>query len=116
MPPGRRQPMLRCKLFIVLMVGSIGLTGCGGEAARSTQTQASSAGGGPNKNISQASLATRPALPSRKEFAREAALSTYHTPDEGISFRYPRNYSLGEVDVGESSIVLKRQDAVAGQQ
>ncbi len=45
--------MLRRKLFIVLMVavGSIGLTGCGGEAARSTQTQASSAGAGPNKNI-----------------------------------------------------------------
>jgi len=88
--------MLRRKLFIVLMVavGSLGLTGCGGEAARSTQTQTSSAGAGPNKNISQASLATRPARPSRKDFAREASLSTYHNPDEGISFRYPRNYSL----------------------
>src|SRR6266481_9634608 len=101
MPPGRRQPMLRRKLFIVLMVGSIGLTGCGGEAARSTQTQTSSAGAGPNKNISQASLATRPARPSRKEFAREASLSTYHNPAEGISFRYPRNYSLEEGGAGE---------------
>src|SRR5713226_2075802 len=116
MPPGRRQPMLRRKLFIVLMVGSIGLTGCGGEAARSTQTQTSSAGAGPNKNISQASLATRPARPSRKEFAREASLSTYHNPDEGISFRYPRNYSLEEGDVRESSFFLKRQEDLDSEQ
>src|SRR6266446_6559181 len=118
MPPGRRQPMLRRKLFIVLMVavGSIGLTGCGGEAARSTQTQASSAGAGPHKNISQASLATRPARPSRKEFAREASLSTYHNPDEGISFRYPRNYSLEEGDVRESSFFLKRQEDLDSEQ
>src|SRR6266404_6383441 len=110
--------MLRRKLFIVLMVavGSIGLTGCGGEAARSAQTQASSAGAGPNKNISQASLATRPARPSRKEFAREASLSTYHNPDEGISFRYPRNYSLEEGDVRESSFFLKRQEDLDSEQ
>jgi hypothetical protein len=110
--------MLRRKLFIVLMVaiGSIGLTGCGGEAVRSTQTQTSSAGAGPNKNISQASLATRPARPSRKEFAREASLSTYHNPDEGISFRYPRNYSLEEGDVRESSFFLKRQEDLDSEQ
>src|SRR5713226_9850112 len=109
MPPGRRQRMLRRKLFIVLMVGSIGLTGCGGEAAQSTQTQASSAGAGPHKNISQA-------RPSRKEFAREASLSTYHNPAEGISFRYPRNYSLEEGDVRESSFFLKRQEDLDSEQ
>src|SRR5260370_22645525 len=100
MPPGRRHPMLRRKLFIVLMVavGSIGLTGCGGEAARSTQTQTSSAGAGPHKNITQASLATRPARPSRNGFARDASLSSYHHPDEGISFRHPIDYSLEDVD------------------
>ncbi len=113
--------MLGRALFIVLTVavGSIELAGCGGEAARSAQTtraQTSSAGADPNKNTSQASLATRPARPSRKEFAREASLSTYHNPEEGISFRYPRNYSLEEGDVQESSFFLKRQEDLDSEQ
>ena len=107
--------MLGRVLFIVLMAafGPMELTGCGGEAARSapkTRTQASSAAAGPNDNTSQSSFATRPPRPSRKEFAREASLSTYHNPDEGISFRYPRNYSLEEGDAQESSFFLKRQE------
>src|SRR5713226_2115668 len=113
--------MLGRALFIVLTVavGSIELAGCGGEAARSAQTtraQTSSAGAGANKNTSQASLATRPARPSRKEFAREASLSPYYNPEEGISFRYPRNYSLEEGDVQESSFFLKRQEDLDGEQ
>jgi hypothetical protein len=107
--------MLQSKLFIVLMVavGSLELAGCGGEAARSAQTtraQTSATSAGPNKNTSQASLATKPNRPPRKEFGREASLSTYHNPEQGISFRYPRNYSLEEGDVQESSFFLKRQE------
>lgn len=107
--------MPRRILFIVLTVavGSMGLAGCGGDAARSEQekrAQIRSAVAGPNKNSSQASLPTRPARPSQKEFAREAFLSTYHDPEEGISFHYPRNYSLEEGDVLESSFFLKRQE------
>ena len=107
--------MLRRKLFIVLIVavGSKELAGCGGEAARSVaavHAQASSAGAGPNKNPSQASTATPPAHPRRQEFGREAFLSVYHNPEEGISFHYPRNYSLEEGDVQESSFFLKRQE------
>jgi len=107
--------MLQSKLFIVLMVavGSIELAGCGGEAARSAQTtraQSNAAGAGPNKNTSQASLTTRPVRPSQKEIARQTSLSTYHNPEVGISFRYPRNYSLEEGNVQESSFFLKRQE------
>jgi len=108
-------------LLIVLVVagGSIGLTACGGEAARSaqvTRAQTSSAGAGPDKNTSQASRAIRPPRPSRKEFAREASLSPYYNPEEGISFHYPRNYSLEEGDVQESSFFLKRQEDLESEQ
>src|SRR5216683_7778936 len=107
--------------LIVLVVagGSIGLTGCGGEAARSaqgTRAQTSAASAGPDKNTSQASRAIRPPHPSRKEFAREASLSPYYNPEEGISFRYPRNYSLEEGDVQESSFFLKRQEDLESEQ
>lgn len=109
--------MLGRTLFIVLVVaiGSMEIAGCGGEAARSAQTtraQTSSVGAGPNKNTSQTSLAARPERPRRKEFGREASLSIYHNPEEGISFRYPRNYSLEEGDVQESSFFLKRQEDI----
>jgi len=100
-------------IVFVVAVGSIELAGCGGEAARSAQTtraQTSSAGAGPNKNSNQAAFATKPARPSRKEFSREASLSIYHNPEDGISFRYPRNFSLEEGDVQESSFFLKRQE------
>jgi hypothetical protein len=100
-------------VVLVVAVGSIELAGCGGEAARSAQAnraQTSSAAADPNKNSGQASLATKPVRPSRREFGGEAFLSTYHNPEEGISFRYPRNYSLEEGDVQESSFFLKRQE------
>jgi len=106
------------KLFIVLLagVGSTDLTGCGVESARSAQTQASSPVPAPNKNTRQAATASSPAHTSRKEFAREAPLSIYHNPEAGISFRYPRNYSLEEGDVQESSFFLKRQENLDGEQ
>jgi hypothetical protein len=110
--------MLQRKLFMVLLaaLGSIELSGCGGEAARSAQTQASSAVPAANKNTRQAATASSPAHASRKEFAREAPLSVYHNPEAGISFRYPRNYSLEEGDVQESSFFLRRQENLDGVQ
>ena len=106
--------MPRLTRFIVLAfaASSIVLVGCGGDAARSaqeTRAQTSSAAADPNKNSGQTALANRPARPSRKEFAHETSLSTYYDPEEGISFHYPRNYSLEEGDVLESSFFLKRQ-------
>ena len=106
--------MPRCNLFIVLTiaVGSMGLASCGGDAARSAQaTHAQkSSPADPKKNSAEASPAAKAARPSRRESAREALLSVYHDPDEGISFRYPRNYSLEEGEVLESSFFLKRQE------
>ncbi len=108
--------MLRHKLFIVLMlaVGLMGLAGCSGEAARSAQPQTSSTAASTHTN--QPAFATRPTHPPRKEFAREASLSTYHNPEAGISIRYPRNYSLEEGDVQESSFFLKRQEDLDSEQ
>ena len=110
--------MLRKKLFIVLLaaVGSMELSGCGVESARSAQTQASSAVPAANKNTRQAATPSSPAHAPRKEFAREAPLSIYHNPEAGISFRYPRNYALEEGDVQESSFFLKRQEDLDGEQ
>jgi hypothetical protein len=107
--------MLGLRLFIVLIVAlsALELGGCGGEAARSAQTtraQASSPAADPGKAAGQASLAARHARPLHKDTSREAFLSTYHNPEEGISFRYPRNYSLEEGEVQERSFFLKKQD------
>jgi len=110
--------MLQRKLFMVLLVGvgSMELSSCGGETARSAQTQASPVVSAANKNTRQAATASSPARAARKEFAREAPLSIYHNPEAGISFRYPRNYSLEEGDVQESSFFLKRQEDLDGEQ
>jgi len=43
-------------------------------------------------------------------------LATYHNPEEGISFRYPRNYSLEEGDVQERSFFLQRQEDLDSEQ
>ena len=107
--------MLRLRLLVVLMVAvsSVELGGCGGEAARSAQTtgaQASSTAADPGKNAGQVSLAARHARPLHKDTSHETFLSTYHNPGEGISFRYPRNYSLEEGEVQERSFFLKKQD------
>jgi hypothetical protein len=107
--------MLGLRLFVVLIaaVSATEIGGCSGEAARSAQTtraQASSPAADPGKNAGQASLAARHARPLHKDASHETFLSTYHNPEEGISFRYPRNYSLEEGDVQERSFFLKKQD------
>src|SRR5258708_38752122 len=98
--------MLGPRPFILLMVavGSTEVAGGGGEAARSAQPPHAST------NSRQASLAARHARSSNHDAPHEAFLSTYHNPEEGISFRYPRNYSLEEGDVQERSFFLKKQD------
>jgi len=104
---------LRLSAVLIVAVGSVELAGCGGEAARSAQTtraQASSTAADPGKNAGQASLAARHARPLHKDAPHETFLSTYHNPEEGISFRYPRNYSLEEGEVQERSFFLKKQD------
>jgi hypothetical protein len=51
-----------------------------------------------------------------RDTPHDAFLSTYNNPEEGISIRYPRNYSLEEGDVQEHSFFLKRQEDLDAEQ
>ena len=107
--------MLKQKLLIVLLttIGSMELAGCSGQVARSTQmshAQATSNSADPGRNGSEASFIAKNSHHFRKDPPREAFLTAYNNPEEGISFRYPRNYSLEEGDVEEHSYFLKRQE------
>lgn len=97
-------------MWLIVAVGSMELAGCGGEAARSAQTPHA------NANSREASLSARNARPSRQAATHEAFLSIYHNPEEGISFRYPRNYSLEDGDVQERSFFLKKQEDLDNEQ
>jgi hypothetical protein len=107
--------MISRKLFIAVLVTvcSTRLTGCRGEAAPSkqlTRTQASPRTPSSGSDASQTSFASKHVRRLHKDTSREAFLSTYNNPEQGISFRYPRNYSLEEGDVLERSFFLKRQE------
>jgi hypothetical protein len=99
-------------------VCSMKLIGCRGEAApsnRSARTQAAPNSVFRGKEGSQPLLASKHVRPPHsntphRDAPREAFLSTYNNPEEGISFRYPRNYSLEDGDVQEHSFFLKRQE------
>jgi len=113
--------MLGLRLFVVLIVavGSVELAGCGGEAARSAQTtraQASSIAADSGKDAGRPLLEARHARPLHKDAPHETFLSTYHNPEEGISFRYPQNYSLEEGDIEEHSFFLQRQEDLDSEQ
>jgi hypothetical protein len=106
--------MLGHKLFVVLIaaLGSMELAGCGGEAARSAQAPYARTGStatSSGKDTGLALLTARRGHSLHKSSPHEAFLSTYNNPEEGVSFRYPRNYSLEEGDVQEHSFFLKRQ-------
>jgi hypothetical protein len=108
--------MISRELFLAVMVTvcSMKVNGCRGEAASSKQqlarTQAGTSSVFPSKDASQTSFASKHPRPLHKDTPREAFLSTYNNPEQGISFRYPRNYSLEEGDVQERSFFLKRQE------
>jgi len=63
----------------------------------------------PAKSQSPAALAT-------KHPTRDSALSTYHHPGWGVSFRYPRNYLLEEDLDSEDPSILDAQRELAAQQ
>jgi hypothetical protein len=107
------------KLFIVLIAsfGWLGSSGCGGEArsARVPPAQIGSAA----STVSEAQQIPRNAAhprPLRRDTSHEQLLSTYNNPEEGISFRYPRNYSLEEGDLQERSFFLETQEDLDSEQ
>jgi hypothetical protein len=98
---------------LIIAIGSMQLAACSGEATRSAQishTQRSSNATGSGKNAGESSFAPGNAHHFRKDTLHETLLSTYNNPEEGISVRYPRNYSLEEGDLEEHSFFLKRQE------
>jgi hypothetical protein len=112
--------MVSKKLVVAVMatVCSLKVAGCRGEAAPSNRLpppQGAASSVFPGKNASQTSPAGKPARPlhsdtPHRDTPREAFLSFYNNPQHGISFRYPRNYSLEEGDVQEHSFFLKKQE------
>ncbi|MCU1243545.1 MAG: hypothetical protein JWO71_4271 [Candidatus Acidoferrum typicum] len=112
--------MVSRKLVVAVMVAicSVKLIGCHGEAAPSKRWPPTQAAPNPvvrSKDPSQTSLAGNHARPlhsgtPHRDAPREAFRSTYNNPEQGISFRYPRNYSLEDGDVQEHSFFLKRQE------
>ena len=106
--------MLRHKLLlsVIAAVAWIGSTGCRGEAARlpsAAQTQVAPAAATAFRDARQ--------IPRNASHARlgrdtqhESFSAIYNNPEEGISFHYPRNYSLEEGDIQEHSFFLQRQE------
>jgi hypothetical protein len=107
------------KLLIALItaIGSMNLAACGGQAARSAQIAHSRTTSNVSApNTSETSFASGNPHHFRKDASRETLFSIYHNPEEGISLRYPRNYSLEEGDVEEHSFFLKRQEDLDNEQ
>src|SRR6267142_1725962 len=107
--------MLRRNLLFVLIagVGWVGFAGCRGEAARSPHATRAQMNSGAAVPINEGGHIPRNAThsrPLRRDTPHEAFLSTYNNPEEGISFRYPRNYYLEERDIQERSFFLQRQE------
>jgi hypothetical protein len=113
--------MLRRKLCIVFIAAAewMASAGCREQAAISThagQAQVSSSAAVPNNEYRPATRNGTRARPSRSDAQHQSFLSTYNNPEEGISFRYPRNYSLEEGEVEEHSFFLKRQEELDSEQ
>ena len=109
----------RFLIAVILAIGSTKLAACSGEAARSAQishTQRSSTATGSSKNTGEISFVSGNVHHFRKDTSHGTLLSTYNNPEEGISLRYPRNYSLEEGEVEEHSFFLKRQEDLDSEQ
>jgi hypothetical protein len=95
--------------FAVLVASAVGLTGCPGDGSHpaiATHPNASSVAT-PDRTHD---LVTSHGHPATKGAPREAFLSSYSNPEQGISFRYPRYYALEEGELEEHSFFLKRQE------
>lgn len=99
-------------LFVVLSVTliAVSLAGCPGDSARAQRWDSGSST--PTRAPNAQAFTPKPEHPHspRREAHPEAFLSAYNNPDEGVSFRYPRNYVLEEGEVQEHSYFLKTQE------
>jgi len=99
-------------VIVTLLIGSAGIAGCPRDPVRPEQQPLAKTNSVATlkKTVNSSSLVTQHAHRLRKDAPRQAFLSTYNNPEQGISFRYPRNYALEEGDVQEHSYFLKRQE------
>ena len=99
-------------VIVTLLISSAGIAGCPRDVARPAQQPLAKTNSvaTPKKTVNSSSLVTQHAHRLRGDAPRQAFLSTYSNPEQGISFRYPRNYALEEGDVQEHSYFLKRQE------
>jgi hypothetical protein len=106
-------------IFVLIAAVECVSVGCRGEAAPSAhrlQSQISSSAAAPINETPPTPRNAAHMRAFRKDTPHESFLSTYNNPEQGISFRYPRNYSLEEGDVEERSFFLQRQEDLDAEQ
>lgn len=105
-------------LFVILLVAAsaLSLAGCLDDSARAQKWAGSAATRSQVAGAQTLSPSREHPHSARAESHREALLSTYHNPDAGISFRYPKNYLLEQGDVKEYSFFLKTQEELDAEQ
>ena len=94
----------RRPIFLLILSSAVWLSGCRSSHANPAPARQSLA------------KSQSPTAPPPKRAPRDSALSTYHNPDYGVSFRYPRNYLLEEGFDSEDPSVLNAQQELAAQQ
>lgn len=110
--------MLRSRVFIMFILAGewAACTGCRERTAIAKHAaQVSSSAAFPINEPRRAPRISTHARSNRGDAPRQAFLATYNNPEEGISFRYPRNYSLEEGEVEEHSFFLERQEDLDGE-
>jgi hypothetical protein len=99
----------------VLVLSTISFSGCRSSHANPAPSHAVSAAISAGKTFDARSVqqSRTPATP--KHPPRDSALSVYNNPAYGVSFRYPRNYSLEEDDLDAGSALKTQQQLQAEQ-
>ncbi|HEY6266455.1 MAG TPA: hypothetical protein VIW93_16770 [Candidatus Acidoferrum sp.] len=90
-------------ILLLLLASPACLSGCNTTRARSAPTRSS-----------VVKAQTPPPSPSKHK-PRDSAFSVYNNPAYGVSFRYPRTYSLAEEDLADGSS-LKTQQQLQSEQ
>ena len=101
---------------VCIAISAVSLAGCPGDSARAQKWVGRTTTTARAENAQPLPPGKDHPHAARKDAGKEAFLSTYNNPDEGITFRYPRNYLLEEGEVQEHSYFLKTQEEVEAEQ
>jgi hypothetical protein len=94
----------RRSISLLLLLNALAVSGCHTTHAKSAPSQPPPAAAQP------------PAPPAAKHPPRDSALSVYHNPARGISFRYPRTYLLDESSDSENSAISEAEQQLTTDQ